>query len=191
MTNFLSIIIAAALVNNVVLVNFLGVSSLFAFSNRLQNAIELALISFIVLFSSAFINLLLFRYLLQPLGLEYLKLLCFVATSAGISSWLALLIGDKFPLSLRRYKLLLYLAGANSAVIGISLLSTVSLLSLGESFAYSLGSALGFALMIVAFAALRLRLETADIPGPFRGAAIQLVSAGIIAMCLLGFAGLV
>jgi len=190
-TNFLSIIIAAALVNNVVLVNFLGVSSLFVFSNRLQNAIELALLSFVVLFSSAFTNLLLFRFLLEPLSLEYLKLICFVATSAAISSWLALVIGEKFPLSLRRQKLLFYLAGTNSAVIGISLLSTVNLLSLGESLAYCLGAALGFALTLVAFAALRLRLETADIPAPFRGAAIHLVSAGIVAMCLLGFAGMV
>lgn len=90
---------------------------------------------------------------------------------------------------MRRQKLAFYLVAGNSAVIGVSLLSTIDAVSIGESFATSLGAALGFASLLVAFAALRQRLETADIPAPFRGAAINLVSAGIIAMCLLGFAG--
>jgi electron transport complex protein RnfA len=187
-SNILSIIVAAALVNNVVLVNFLGVSSLFLFTNRLQNAIELALLSFLVLFTSAVINLLLFTVVLEPLGLEFLKLLCFVGTSAGLTTWMALRIEEKFP---RRQRLAFYLIGGNSAVVGVSLLNTVSVLSLGESLAYSLGAALGFALLLIGFAALRLRIDTADVPAPFRGAAIHLISAGIFSMCLLGFAGLV
>ena len=92
---------------------------------------------------------------------------------------------------MRRQKLAFYLVGGNSAVIGVSLLNTINVFSIAESFAYSLGAALGFALLLISFTALRQRLETADIPTPFRGAAINLVSAGIIAMCLLGFAGLV
>ena len=191
MANFLSIIVAAALVNNVMLVHFLGVSSLFTFSNRLQNAIELAIISFIVLFSASFLNLLLFKFVLAPLGLEFLKLLAFLCVSSAITTFLALLIQQKIPLSIGRQKLAFYLVGGNSAVIGVSLLSTVNVLSIGESFAYSLGAALGFASLLIAFAALRQRLDTSDIPAPFRGTAIHLVSAGIIAMCLLGFAGLV
>lgn len=183
--------LAAALVNNVALVQLLGVSSLFAYSNRLRSAVELALISFLVLFIASFTNLLLFRFILLPLGLDFLKLICFVAISSGLTTFLALQIQDRFPLSMRRHKLAYYLVGGNSAVIGISLLNSISVLTVVESLFYSFGTAAGFAGVLIAFAALRQRLETADIPTPFRGAAIHLISAGIVAMCLLGFAGLV
>jgi len=190
-TTYLSIIIAAALVNNVVLVQLLGVSSLFLSNSRLQNTIELATLNFIVLFSAAVINLLLFRFILLPLGLDFLKLLFFVAISSSITKLLLQWLKQRFPLSLRQQKLAFYLTGGNSAVIGVSLLNTVSHLSIPQSIAYSLGAALGFSLLLVAFAALRLRLDSAEVPAPFRGTAIQLISAGIVTLCLLGFAGLV
>jgi Na+-translocating ferredoxin:NAD+ oxidoreductase subunit A len=190
-TTYLSIIIAAALVNNVVLVQLLGVSSLFLSNSRLQNTIELATLNFIVLFSAAVINLLLFRFILLPLGLDFLKLLFFVAISSSITKLLLQWLKQRFPLSLRQQKLAFYLTGGNSAVIGVSLLNTVSHLSIPQSIAYSLGAALGFSLLLVAFAALRLRLDSAEVPAPFRGTAIQLISAGIVTLFLLGFAGLV
>jgi len=190
-TQIFSIIVAAALVNNMVLIQSLGVSSLFAYSNRLRNAIELALVSFLVIFLASAINLILYRGLLAPLGLEYLALLCFV----GVSSILTLLVLHSlekyFPLSMRRQKLAFYLVAGNSSIIGLSLLNTASARSVVDCLAYSFGAAMGFALVLLAFTALRQRLDGADVPAPFRGAAIQLISAGIAAMCFLGFAGLV
>jgi len=190
-TQIFSIIVAAALVNNIVLVQSLGVSSLFAYSNRLRNAIELALVSFLVIFLASAINLILYRGLLAPLGLEYLALLCFV----GVSSILTLLVLHSlekyFPLSMRRQRLAFYLIAGNSSIIGLSLLNTASARSVVDCLAYSFGAAMGFALVLLAFTALRQRLDGADVPAPFRGAAIQLISAGIAAMCFLGFAGLV
>ncbi|PCJ23125.1 MAG: electron transport complex subunit RsxA [SAR86 cluster bacterium] len=190
-TNYLSIIVAAALVNNVALVQLLGVSSLFFPNSRLQNALELALLNFIVLFAASVINLLLFKFILLPLELAFLKLIVFVATSACITTLVLNRIKLKFPLSMRQQKLAFYLTGGNSAVIGVSIINSVSTLSISQSVAYSLGAAIGFSGLLIAFAALRLRLDTADVPAPFRGTAIQLVSAGIVAMLLLGFAGLV
>ena len=191
MTQIFSIIVAAALVNNMVLIQSLGVSSLFAYSDRLRNAIELALVSFLVIFLASAINLMLYRGLLTPLGLEYLALLCFV----GVSSILTLLVlhslEKKFPLSMRRQRLAFYLIAGNSSIIGLSLLNTASTRSVVDCLAYSFGAATGFALVLLAFTALRQRLDGADVPAPFRGAAIQLISAGIAAMCFLGFAGLV
>ena len=190
MTQIFSIIVAAALVNNMVLIQSLGVSSLFAYSDRLRNAIELALVSFLVIFLASAINLMLYRGLLTPLGLEYLALLCFV----GVSSILTLLVlhslEKKFPLSMRRQRLAFYLIAGNSSIIGLSLLNTASARSVVDCLAYSFGAAMGFALVLLAFTALRQRLDGADVPAPFRGAAIQLISAGIAAMCFLGFAGL-
>ena len=191
MTQIFSIIVAAALVNNMVLIQSLGVSSLFAYSNRLRNAIELALVSFLVIFLASAINLILYRGLLAPLGLEYLALLCFV----GVSSILTLLVLHSlekyFPLSMRRQRLAFYLIAGNSSIIGLSLLNTASARSVVDCLAYSFGAAMGFSLVLLAFTALRQRLDGADVPAPFRGAAIQLISAGIAAMCFLGFAGLV
>lgn len=191
MTQIFSIIVAAALVNNMVLIQSLGVSSLFAYSNRLRNAIELALVSFLVIFLASAINLILYRGLLAPLGLQYLALLCF----AGVSSILTLLVLHSlekyFPLSMRRQRLAFYLIAGNSSIIGLSLLNTASARSVVDCLAYSFGAAMGFALVLLAFTALRQRLDGADVPAPFRGAAIQLISAGIAAMCFLGFAGLV
>ena len=191
MTQIFSIIVAAALVNNMVLIQSLGVSSLFAYSNRLRNAIELALVSFLVIFLASAINLTLYRGLLAPLGLQYLALLCFV----GVSSILTLLVLHSlekyFPLSMRRQRLAFYLIAGNSSIIGLSLLNTASARSVVDCLAYSFGAAMGFALVLLAFTALRQRLDGADVPAPFRGAAIQLISAGIAAMCFLGFAGLV
>lgn len=191
MSSLISIIVAAALVNNLALVQLLGVSSLFAFSNRLRAAVELALLSFPLLFLASFINLLWFRFVLQPLGLEFLQLLCTVLVAAALTGAMALLLRPRLPLTLRRHDLAFYLAGTNSAVIGLSLQNAVSLYTPLEAGAYSLGAAAGFALLLPAFAALRQRLEQSDLPAPFRGAPAYLLSAGIVAMSLLGFAGLV
>lgn len=191
MTSYLGIIIGAALVNNIFLVQLLGVSSLFLSSNRLQNAIELALLNLLVLFLASTLNLLLFNWILEPLGLQFLSIICFVGISSSLTILILESIKRKLPISIRRQRLAFYLTSGNSAILGISLMNSNSLLSLPQSIAYNFGNALGFALMIVAFAALRLRLDCADIPAPFRGAAIQLISAGIVSMCLLGFAGLV
>ena len=191
MTTYLGIIIGAALVNNVFLVQLLGVSSLFLSSNKLQNALELALLNFVVLFLAASINLAIFRLILNPLGLEFLRIICFVAVSSTLTILILESLKKKFPLSLRRQRLAFYLTSGNSAILGVTIINADSVLSLTHGVAYNFGAALGFALMIISFAALRLRLDTADIPTPFRGAAIQLISAGIVSMCLLGFAGLV
>ena len=190
MSQFLSIIVAAALVNNVVLVQLMGVSAFFAYSNSLRNAIELAWLSAVVMFGSATINLLLARWVLVPLNLEFLQLILFVGVSATLTSLLLATLAARLPHSFRRQGLEFYLISGNSAVVGLSLLNTVSIRSVADSITYSLGAAIGFAMVLVLFAALRERLECAAVPTPFRGAPIQLISAGIVAMCLLGFAGL-
>ena len=190
MTNYLSIIVAAALVNNLILIQLFGVSSLFYATKRLPQAIEFALFNFVVLFLSLVINLSIYRLILVPLHLEFFRLIVFVATSALLTTLFLHLITRHFPFSARQQGLLLFLIGGNSAVLGATLSSSTSVLGISESIAYSLGAALGYSLMIVGFAALRIRLELADVPAPFQGHAIQLITAGLVAISLLGFAGL-
>lgn len=189
MTDFLSILIAAAVVNNLVLVQFLGVSAFYAGSNGLKNAIEISLISASVLIIASLINLLLTKTILSPLNLMFLQLICFVAVSGSLTVLILQWLRRKFPDSLHRLHLHMILVGGNSAVIGISILNTRNELSVTGNIANSIGAAVGFALVMIAFAALRQRLDTADVPQIFRGPAIHLISAGIVAMCFLGLAG--
>lgn len=190
MTNTLSIIIAAALVNNVLLIQLLGVSSLFYGTRRLESAVQFALFNFLVLFLCSLANSVLYRYLLAPLHLEFLRLLTFVAVSALFATWLLRKLERHLPLSARQQGLLIFLSGGNSAVLGTTLLSINASHAVVDSIAYSFGAALGYSLLIVGFAALRSRLQSADIPQPFQGSAIALVTAGLVAIGLLGFAGL-
>ncbi|MDE0980828.1 MAG: electron transport complex subunit RsxA [Gammaproteobacteria bacterium] len=190
MTNFLSIIVAAALVNNLILIQLVGVSSLFYSTKKLPQAIEFALLNFAVLFLASVVNISVYRFILLPLHLEFFRLVVFVATSALLTTLFLHVITKRLPFSTRQQGLLLFLTGGNSAVLGATLLSSTSVLSLGENIAYSFGAALGYSLMIVGFAALRIRLEFADVPAPFRGSSIQLITAGLVAISLLGFAGM-
>ena len=191
MTSIPSTLIAAALVNNLALVHLVGVSSLLAYSARLKAASELAVLSFTSLSLSGVINLLLYRWLLQPLGLDALSLLSFTAVSATLVSFGLPLLHANFPLTARRQQLATLLLSANSAVIGLSLLNSESLRSTADLLIYCIGAALGFSLCLLAFAALRQRIDSCDAPRAFRHSPLYLISAGIAAMAMLGFAGLI
>ena len=190
MTNYLIIIIAAALVNNLILIQLLGVSSLFYSTKRLPQAIEFALFNFVVLFAASITNLFFYRFVLIPLHIEFLRLVIFVGSSALLTTTLLRIISARLPITARQQGLLLFLTGGNSAVLGATLLSSNSILDFSENIAQNFGAALGYSLMIVGFAAVRLRLESADVPAPFRGSAIALITAGLFTISLLGFAGL-
>lgn len=190
MTEILGIILATAVVNNIVLVQLTGVSALFAYSGRLQQALELAVFSFLVLCLTVLFASLLDRFVLTPLGLTALRLFLFVATSAALATGLALFLRKQLPLSWRRQELALLMVGANSAIIGLALRQAERSLGILESLLEALGAGLGFALLLLAFAALRERLRNPAIPLIFRGPAIQLITTGILAMSLLALGGL-
>ena len=191
MFEFLSLLFSAALVNNVVLVQFLGISALFAYTHKLELAIELAWLGGCLLLVSSILNMVLFRYALTPLHLQVLQLPCFLAVGSLLTAGLLQLGRHCFAVSIRRQGLEFYVLSGNSAIVGFALLSTDSQLTTGNLIIQSFSAALGFAAILMLFAALRQRLDTADVPTAFRGAPIHLLSAGIVSMCLLGFAGIV
>lgn len=191
MATLFSTIIAAALVNNLTLVQLLGVSTFFSASRQFSAAAELALLSFLVLFPAACINLLLQALVLEPLHLEFLRLFLFVAVSAGITGLLARQLVSVFPLLARRHIRAVLLMCSNSAIIGLSFLQGSSLSSLPMKLVYSFGAAAGFSMSLLLFAALRQRIDQGSSPAALRGIPLYLISAGIASMALLGFAGLV
>ncbi len=189
-TDFCAVFLTVAVINNVALVQLTGVSGLFAFSNSRQQSIELALVSFIAISLATFVNGLLHNTVLLPLGLPVLKLVLFTLVSVGIAMTLSSVIRKQLPLSWRRDQLAFLLAGANSAAIGLALTnSTAETVNLLQLLAVSLGGAAGFSILLLAFSAMRERLNEHTIPVPFRGSAIQLITAGVVAMALFGLTG--
>lgn len=193
MTEIVGLVVAAALINNIVLVQLLGVSAATHNSVSIETAVEIAFFSGLTLIISATANTLIYWFLLTPLNLTALNLIVFVSLCATLCSFLAQWVKEALPLSYRRHHIGLYLTGTNSAIVGISLQHSQLPLSLSnfiQSIATSTGTAIGFAFVIISFSALRLRLSTSDSPEAFRGPPIFFVSLGIAAMSLLGFAGL-
>jgi H+/Na+-translocating ferredoxin:NAD+ oxidoreductase subunit A len=189
MSELLLIALAAALVNNFVLVQFLGVCPLFAASQRLETSIALALATGLVLTVAAGLSQLTERYVLAPLGLEYLRLLAFVLLIGGAVFLTQALVHRLSPLLERVLGMYVPLIASNCAVLGVALLNSAASRGFVAALFYGAGAALGFGLALVLFAGLREKLAHADVPVAFRGPAIAFVTAGILSLAFMGFTG--
>jgi electron transport complex protein RnfA len=190
MTDLILIIVATVLVNNFVLTRFLGLCPFLGASNRFETAIGMSLATTFVLTLASGLSYLIDRYVLIPTGTEYLRLLTFILVIAGAVQFAELVIRRSSPMLHQVLGLFLPLITTNCAVLGIALLNVQQSRSLVEALAYGLGGGLGFSLVIALFAGLRERTETADVPIPFRGAALSLVTAAFMALGFMGFAGM-
>jgi electron transport complex protein RnfA len=184
------ILVATALVNNVVLMRALGVCPMFGASLRIESAVAIALATAFVLTLATMLAWLLETLLLAPLGLLHLRILAFILIIAATVQLTELLVRRRQPLLYEVLGLQLPLIAANCAVLGVTLLSVAQAHSFVESALYGLGTALGFAIALVLFAGLRERIAASDVPAPFRGPAILLVAAALMALAFMGFAGL-
>lgn len=187
--NYALIIISAALVNNFVLVQFLGLCPFMGVSKQLEGATGMALATAFVLTLSAVASYLLQRWVLAPLGLEYLNTLAFILVIATLVQLTELVMRQASPLLYRVLGLYLPLITSNCAVLGVALLNVRQNHSLIESALYGFGAAVGFGLVLVAMAAAREKLAIGEVPAAFRGAPIGLITAGLMALAFMGFAG--
>ena len=190
MTEYLLILVGTVLANNFVLVRFLGLCPFMGVSGKLEGAIGMAVATLFVLTLSSVSSYLLNRYLLQPLGLEYLATLGFILVIAAVVQLTEMVMRKTSPLLYRILGIFLPLITTNCAVLGVALLNAQQQHDLLQSALYGFGAALGFGLVLIAFAAMRERLAHADVPLHFRGAPIALVTAGLMALAFMGFAGL-
>ena len=183
------IIIAAALVNNFVLVQFLGLCPFMGASRRIEGAIGVGLATGLVLTLASALGYLVETLLLIPFGLEYLRLIAFLLVIGAAVQLAEILVRRCSPLLHRVLGLYIPLIASNCAVLGVALLNSTASRSLLASVFYGAGAALGFGLVLSLLAGLRERLELADVPRPFRGSPIALIVAGILSLAFLGFAG--
>ena len=190
MKELLLMALANGLVNNVVLSRFLGLCSFMGVSNKIESAMGMAMATTFVLTMSTCVGWLIEHLILQPLGLEYLRLLAFIMVIASLVQLTELFVAKQSPELHRTLGIFLPLITTNCAVLGIALLTVQEKLSFLETLVYGLSSALGFSLVIVLFAGMRERMEQTSQPALFRGAPISFITAGILAMAFAGFAGL-
>ncbi|MEJ2212986.1 MAG: electron transport complex subunit RsxA [Gammaproteobacteria bacterium] len=191
MTEFALILVSTILVNNFVLVKFLGLCPFMGVSRKLETATGMGLATTFVLTLSSVCSYLVNEYLLIPLGIEYLRTIAFIMVIAVVVQFTEMVMHKTSPLLYQVLGIFLPLITTNCAVLGVALLNTQESHGFIESALYGFGAAAGFSLVLVLFAAIRERVAVADVPIPFQGNAIALITAGIMSMAFMGFAGLV
>lgn len=191
MTEYTLILVSTILVNNFVLVQFLGLCPFMGVSNKLETAIGMSLATTFVLTLSSVCSYLAFEYLLSPLGLEYLQTITFILVIAVVVQFTEIVVRKTSPLLYRVLGIFLPLITTNCAVLGVALLNIKKQNGFVESIMYGFGAAVGFSLVLVLFSAMRERIAVADVPKPFQGSAIGMITAGLMSLAFLGFTGLV
>lgn len=187
---YLVIILSTALVNNVVLVKFLGLCPLMGVSNKLDAALGMGLATTFVLTLAAFAGWVIENFILTPLDLGFLRIVTFIVVIAVVVQFTEMAVRKRSPALYQVLGIFLPLITTNCAVLGVALLNVQQNNSLIESLLYGFGSALGFTLVLVVFAGLRERLALANVPAAFAGAPIGFLVAGLLSLAFMGFAGL-
>jgi Na+-translocating ferredoxin:NAD+ oxidoreductase subunit A len=187
---YLLILISTVFVNNIVMAKILGLCPFMGVSKKLEAAIGMGLATTFVLTLASGASYLVNEYLLGP-ELFYLRTLSFIVVIAGIVQFTEMFIHKSSPVLYQVLGIYLPLITTNCAVLGIPLLNAQEQHGLVESLFFGAGGALGFTLVLILFAGIRERLETCDIPAPFKGTSIAMITAGLMSLAFMGFSGLV
>ena len=190
MAELLLILLSAALVNNFVLVQFLGLCPFVGASARFETAVPMTLATVFVLTVAAVATHLVHRHLLTPWGLGYLRIIAFIVVIAGTVQGTELFVRAASPVLHRLLGIFLPLITSNCAVLGVTLIAIDQGLSLPATIALAIGAGLGFGIAILAFASLRERIHDPAVPKAFRGAPLALVTVGFMALAFYGLRGL-
>ncbi len=190
MTEYLFILIGAVLVNNVVLVRILGLCPFMGVSKKLSTAYGMGAATTFELTLGTGASYIIDHYLLMPFGLEYLRTLSFIVTIAALVQLTELVIQKTSPMLHQVLGIYLPLITTNCAVLGVPLINVSQDNGFIASLLFGAGSSIGFSLALILFAGVRERVEAADVPLYFRGVAIAMVTAGLMSLAFMGFAGL-
>ena len=191
MGDYLLLFIGTVLVNNFVLVKFLGLCPLMGVSGKLETAIGMSVATTFVLTLASALSYIVNTYILAPMGMEYLQTLSFILVIAVMVQLTEMIIHKTSPILYRLLGIFLPLITTNCAVLGVALLNVNEQHNFVQSVIYGFGAAVGFSLVLVLFAAMRERLAAADVPVPFKGASIAMITAGLMSLAFMGFSGLV
>ena len=191
MSDLILVVISAALVNNIVVDRVIGTDPALVFVRKMDVTRGMCLTMLVLLPTVTASAWLLDHWLLAPLHLEYLRLLVFVSTIIVVCSLLKLYLHLLNKKLAARITMFLPFAGINTTVLGAMLLNGEMAGTLLQALAFGLGSAAGFALILLILTAATERIEGTDVPAPFRGLPILLVTLALISMAFMGFTGLI
>ena len=191
MTDYALILIGTILVNNFVLAKFLGLCPFMGVSRKVETAIGLGLATTFVLTLSGAAAYLVDHWLLIPLGIQFLRTIAFILVIAVVVQFTEMVMHKTSPMLYQVLGIYLPLITTNCIVLGVALLNVKEDHGFVGATLYAFGAALGFSLVLTLFAGLRERVAVANVPEPFQGNAIALVTAGLMSLAFMGFAGLV
>ena len=190
MKELIMIAVTAALINNVVLIQFLGICSFLGVSKQMKASASLGLaVVFVITISSAVASLI-YDYILKPFDLDYLKTIVFILVIAALVQMVEMFLKKNSPALYKALGIYLPLITTNCAVLGVALTNVQNEYTLGQSVIAGFGTAVGYTLAIVLLAGIRSRIDEEAIPKPFRGASIVMISAALMSIAFMGFGGL-
>lgn len=185
------ILVSAILVNNYVLSRFLGICPFLGVSRQVETALGMGMAVTFVMTLASIITYIVQVFVLDLMGLGYLQTIAFILVIASLVQFVEMVIQKVSPTLYQALGVYLPLITTNCAVLGLTLLNIQSKYNLIETIVNAIGASIGFSLAIVLFAGIRERLEIADVPQVFKGFPIALITAGLMSIAFLGFAGLV
>ncbi len=190
MKDLILIIITCALINNVVLSQFLGICSFLGVSKQMKAAASLGgAVIFVITIASAVANLL-YNHILLPLGIDYMKTIVFILVIAALVQIVEMFLKKKSPAVYKALGIYLPLITTNCAVLGVALTNVQNEYTFMESVIAGFGTGLGYTIAIVLLAGIRSRINEEDLPAPLRGAPIVMISAALMSIAFMGFSGL-
>ena len=190
MKSLILIIVSAALINNVVLNQFLGICSFLGVSRQMKASASLGVaVIFVITIASAVASLL-YDYVLAPLGLDFMKTIIFILVIAALVQIVEMFLKKTSPGIYKALGIYLPLITTNCAVLGVALTNVQDGFNFIESVLSGFGTAVGYTIAIVLLASIRSRIREEDIPAPLRGAPIVLISAALMSIAFMGFSGL-
>ena len=188
---YFAIIIGAIFVNNVVLAQFLGICPFLGVSSKVETSLGMGAAVTFVMALTALVWWPLQQYVLNPFGIGYMQTIVFILVIASLVQMVEIILKKVSPSLYQALGVFLPLITTNCAVLGVAITMIQKEFTLLQSVAFSISTAIGFALALVLFAGIRERLDFEDVPAAFKGVPIALVTAGILAMAFMGFSGLV
>lgn len=191
MVELILILISAIFVNNFVLARFLGICPFLGVSKKVETALGMGMAVTFVMTVAAVVTWLIQYFILIPFNIEYLQTIAFILVIASLVQLVEMVIQKVSPVLYQSLGIFLPLITTNCAVLGLAVLNIQKGYSFLESIVFAIGAALGFTLAMVLFAGLRERIDICPVPKSFRGTAIALVTAGLLSLAFMGFAGLV
>ncbi len=188
--NLFLIFFSAFLVNNIILIRFIGLCPYFGVSKRLSTALGMGMAVVFVMVVSSWISWMVYHWVLEPNGLVYLRTASFIVVIASLVQFLEMFLKKNFPHLYTALGIYLPLITTNCAILGVAFLNIDYGHSFIETTLFSVGTAFGFTLVISLIAALRERLDLAPVPESFKGNPIAFITASLMALAFLGFVGL-